>query len=811
MQSNDNGTNNSEWIIADTAMTTIESQSATGLPYGIPWGGAPGNHDQTTNGQVNAPNVKWNTFFGAGRWAGRPYFGGSFSPTNNSNNYELFEASGIEFLIIHLDYTTAAGVNQNVINWADGLMKAYPRRRAIVTSHWILDLPPTSPIGASAPFGGPGQRFFDEFKDNPNFFLMLSGHQHGEGRRADVFNGRTINSVLQDYQERANGGDGWLRYFIFSPANNTITAKTYSPTLNQSETDTDATSSPRNQASEFVLPYDMQSAVAPWSVLGTVNVPAGGGAAQFNWTGLEEGSTYEWYVGATDGLATTTSAVRIFSTSDNVAPSVSLTFPANNAVFTTPVDITLTASASDSDGSITNVEFFDGTTKLGEAATSPYSMIWTNAPAGSHSLTARATDDGNATSTSTAVAITVNVPPPVPSLSVNDVTVGEGAGTATFTVTLSAASSQTVTVQYATAPGTASTSDYTTTSGTVTFTPGQTTQPVVVSLVNDILVESAETFTVGLSSPTNATITDGSGQATITDDDVAPSLSVNDVTVGEGAGTATFTVTLSGASSQTVTVQYATAPGTASTSDYTTSSGTVTFNPGQTTQPIVVSLVNDILVESAETFTVGLSSPTNASINDGSGQATITDDDTAGGTPVTITVQIAAGGDDVNQDGTALATGVSGVWLGTASSTTSSYAGLRFVNLTVPRNATVTSARLEVNSAATQWQAMAFEFAVEAAGNSAAFATASLPGSRPLLTPRVNHSSNVQWTANTWYQLEQIAPLVQALVQRADWASGNALSLILKGSGSAWGRKFAKAFETGAATAPRLVITYTAP
>ena len=646
----------------------------------------------------------------------------------------MFEASGLEFLIIHLDYTTAAGVNQAVIDWADALMKAYPRRRAIVTSHWILDLPPTSPIGASAPFGGPGQRFFDEFKDNPNLFLMLSGHQHGEGRRTDVFSGRTIYTVLQDYQERANGGNGWLRYFVFSPANNTITAKTYSPTLDQFESDTDATSSPRNQASEFVLPYNMQTAVAPWTVLGTVNVAAGGGSAQFNWTGLEEGSTYEWYVGASDGVTTTTSPVRIFSTADTAAPTVFLTSPANNAMFTTPTDITLTATASDTAGTIAKVEFFADATKLGEDTTSPYSFTWTNAPAGSYSLTARATDDDNATTTSSAVAITVQS-----LLSVNDATVGEGAGTATFTVTLSAASSQTVTVAYATAPGTASTGDYVTTSGTVTFSPGQTTQPVVVPIVNDILVESAETFTVGLSAPTNATISDGTGIGTIQDDDVSVSaLSVNDVTVGEGAGTATFTVTLSAASSQTVTVAYATAPGTASTGDYVTTSGTVTFSPGQTTQPVVVPIVNDILVESAETFTVGLSAPTNATIADGTGQATITDDDMAGGTPVTVTVQIAAGGDDVNQDGTALATGVSGVWLGTASSTTSSYAGLRFVNLTVPRNATVTSARLEVNAAATQWQTMAFEYAIEAAANSAAFATTSLPGSRTLLTPRVN-------------------------------------------------------------------------
>jgi autotransporter-associated beta strand protein len=443
VQSGDNGTDNSEWTVADTAMRFIEDAVRTGLLHGIPWGGAPGNHDQTTVGQVNAPNLKWNQFFGADRWAGRPYFGGSFLATNNSNNYALFEASGLEFLIIHLDYTTAAGVNQAVIDWADALMKAHPRRRVIVTSHWILDLPPTSPIGAPASFGGPGQRFFDEFKDNPNFFLMLSGHEHGEGRRADVVDGRTINSVLQDYQGRTNGGDGWLRYFVFSPANNTITAKTYSPTLNLTETDTDATSTPRNQASEFVLPYNMQSAVAPWTTLGTASVAPGGGSAQFNWTGLEEGATYEWYVTASDGAATTTSPVRIFSTADSTAPSVALTSPANNAVFTSPVNITLAATAADVAGSIAKVEFFAGATKLGEDTTSPYSFTWTNAPAGSHSITARATDDENAATTSAAVAITVNGPANAPPTVALTAPANNAVVTAPASVTLTATAGDT--------------------------------------------------------------------------------------------------------------------------------------------------------------------------------------------------------------------------------------------------------------------------------------------------------------------------------------------------------------------------------
>ena len=78
----------------------------------------------------------------------------------------------------------------------------------------------------------------------------------------------------------------------------------------------------------------------------------------------------------------------------------------------------------------------------------------------------------------------------------------------------------------------------------------------------DVVDELDETFGITLSNPGNATIADGSGMGTITDDDAAPTLSVNDVSVAEGnAGTttATFTVTLSAASGQTVTVDWATA------------------------------------------------------------------------------------------------------------------------------------------------------------------------------------------------------------------------------------------------------------
>jgi hypothetical protein len=162
----------------------------------------------------------------------------------------------------------------------------------------------------------------------------------------------------------------------------------------------------------------------------------------------------------------------------------------------------------------------------------------------------------------------------------------------------------------------------------------------------------------------------------------------------------------------------------------------------------------------------------------------------------------------VNENGTTLTTDAVDGWIGNANASTTSFAGLRFVNVPIPAGATITSARLETNSSSTVWQRMAFQFGIEAVANSPAFTAASRPSQRTLLGPKVNHSSDTQWQANTWYQLEDIATIVQAAITQAGWQSGNALSLILRGTGQPWGRKFVRNFEAGSTLAPRLVVTY---
>jgi ELWxxDGT repeat protein len=86
-----------------------------------------------------------------------------------------------------------------------------------------------------------------------------------------------------------------------------------------------------------------------------------------------------------------------FSDGVNQEPVVTITRPGEGETFTTPASVTIEATATDEDGSISKVEFFEGPDKLGEDVTSPYSFTWQNVPAGNHNLSVKATDSDGAT------------------------------------------------------------------------------------------------------------------------------------------------------------------------------------------------------------------------------------------------------------------------------------------------------------------------------------------------------------------------------------------------------------------------------
>ncbi len=131
----------------------------------------------------------------------------------------------------------------------------------------------------------------------------------------------------------------------------------------------------------------------------------------YTWTNVPAGS-YSLTAIATDNAnASTTSNPISISVNPNQPPSVSLLAPSTTDSFTAPATFSIVANASDSDGSISKVEFYNGSTLLGSATQNPYQYDWANVPAGTYSITAKAYDNANASTSSTAVSITVNEPP----------------------------------------------------------------------------------------------------------------------------------------------------------------------------------------------------------------------------------------------------------------------------------------------------------------------------------------------------------------------------------------------------------------
>jgi uncharacterized repeat protein (TIGR01451 family) len=130
----------------------------------------------------------------------------------------------------------------------------------------------------------------------------------------------------------------------------------------------------------------------------------------FTWNNVPSGN-YTLTAIVTDSAGAIITSNPVSVTVDST-PMISITSPANGAVLNT-TSVTISASASDSDGSVSKVEFFQGSVKLGEITSAPFDLVWSNVVGGNYSLTAVATDNLGRTTVSSPVGITVNNPPNV--------------------------------------------------------------------------------------------------------------------------------------------------------------------------------------------------------------------------------------------------------------------------------------------------------------------------------------------------------------------------------------------------------------
>ncbi|MBG6238042.1 hypothetical protein IWX78_000997 [Mycetocola sp. CAN_C7] len=231
---------------------------------GVPNSVLPGNHDMNI---LTGEATTYDTYFPPSRYAaaswnspdasyggylGQNLFGPDPVDRKNKDNFGLLTAGGIDFVLINLEFESP----DYTLDWAQKVLDAYPERRAIISTHGFITTGGTrsnTTVRSDQGINSAVQVWNELIYDNCNIFLVLNGHWHdgdeGEANRTDPNAcGQPVHQILSNYQSRINGGDGWMRYYTFSPAAGTISAKTYSPTLGRFETDAD---------SEFSLAYDM--------------------------------------------------------------------------------------------------------------------------------------------------------------------------------------------------------------------------------------------------------------------------------------------------------------------------------------------------------------------------------------------------------------------------------------------------------------------------------------------------------------------------------------------------------------------------
>jgi subtilisin family serine protease len=211
-----------------------------------------------------------------------------------------------------------------------------------------------------------------------------------------------------------------------------------------------------------------------------------------------------------------------------------------------------------------------------------------------------------------------------------------------FTVSLSKASTEVITVDYRTREDSATAGvDYVTTSGTLTFNPGETQKNITVNVIGDITIEQIERFFVDLSNETNVILDRTFAVGEIISEDL-PRVSVADVSIEEGNNGVKalyFTVSLSETHSANISMAYRTLDGTAkSGSDYRGVSGLLVIPAGVQTGTIRIDILGDTIIEDNETFTLKLEAASQATIVDDTAIATIRNDDTEQG------ISIADGG-----------------------------------------------------------------------------------------------------------------------------------------------------------------------
>ena len=235
-----------QWTVGSTSFRILDD---AGISYAI----APGNHDFGPGGNGSTRDSLFENFFPLTRLQNQTTFGGVYPGTDGSeanlpnNSYHTFNAGGQDWLALALEF----GPRDEVMQWADGIIKTHPDHLAMIVTHAYLYSDSTRydwatkgsrqtwnphSYGVARRRGGvnDGEEMWQELKDNQNLKLVFSGHvlNDGTGYLASVGdNGNVVHEILANYQFLPNGGQGYMRLLEFLPDGDTVEVRTYSPWL----------------------------------------------------------------------------------------------------------------------------------------------------------------------------------------------------------------------------------------------------------------------------------------------------------------------------------------------------------------------------------------------------------------------------------------------------------------------------------------------------------------------------------------------------------------------------------------------------
>lgn len=237
-----------EWDVAHSCLTMLDGK--------VPYAFVMGNHDLGKNSDKRDSQV-FNSYFPFDKYQKTEFFGGAFEEGKMDNVWYNFEAGGVKWLILCLEF----GPRNSVLDWANKVVASHPNYKVIVNTHAYLYsddtrmgdgdrwLPQAYGVGKDMGVDAVnnGEQMWDKFvSQHSNILFVFSGHvlNDGTGRLVSIGkNGNKVYQMLANYQDGVKGSNrgenGFLRIVDLDVKENTVVVKTYSPYLKEYKNDSE--------------------------------------------------------------------------------------------------------------------------------------------------------------------------------------------------------------------------------------------------------------------------------------------------------------------------------------------------------------------------------------------------------------------------------------------------------------------------------------------------------------------------------------------------------------------------------------------